>query len=134
MPETRTIDPAHAADLYALFDDHDVIDPNPSMDDTTTAHNWVVLGSVPSRTSRWHERYWMVLRDADDAIWGIEYGVGLTEAQEDDLPWKEIRSPLPLRRLYPHTVTTTEYRTEPAGRGFAMPAVAQHGLDPGQAR
>lgn len=108
-----TIDPAQAADLYALFDDHDVITAD-VQDDTNTAHNWVVLGSAPSRTSRWHERYWMVLRDADDQTWGVEYGVDLTENQEDDLPWDYASKPLELTRLYPHRVTTTEWREKPA--------------------
>jgi hypothetical protein len=110
----KTIDPEHAADVYALFDDHGVIDENPPLDDNNVAHGWVLLGSVPSRQSRWHEKYWMLLRDADDALWGLEYGVGLTEDQEDDLPWRDHAGPLPLVRLYPHTVTTVEYRTKPA--------------------
>jgi len=110
---TKMIDPRHAADLYALFDDHGDIDDS-YQDDTNTAHNWVVLGSTPSRQSRWHERYWMVLRDADDALWGLEYGVGLVEDVEDDLPWDDARQPMALTRLYPHTVTTVEYRTKPA--------------------
>lgn len=112
---TKTIDPQHAADLFALFDDHGVIDDDdPVQDDTTTMHEWVLLGSTPSRQSRWHEKYWMVLRDADDALWGLEYGVGLTEDQEDDLPWDRATKPLPLTRLYPHAVTTVEYRTKSA--------------------
>lgn len=105
---TKTIDPQHAADLFALFDDHGEIDDN------YVAHGWVVLGSAPTRQSRWHERYWMVPRDADDALWGLEYGVGLVEDVEDDLPWDGHPGPLPLARLYPHTVTTVEYRTKPA--------------------
>lgn len=111
---TKTIDPEHAADLFELFDDHGVIDDDPPQDDTTTAREWTVLGSTPSRQSRWHERYWMVLRDADDALWGLEYGVGLTEDQEDDHPWDGATGPLSLVRLYPHAVTTVEYRTAPA--------------------
>lgn len=106
----KTIHPQHAADLYALFDDHGVIERD-FQDDTNTLHEWIVLGSVPSRTSRWHERYWMVLENVDGETYGLEYGVGLTEDQEDDLPWYGATRPLPLTRLYPHTVTTVEYRT-----------------------
>jgi hypothetical protein len=112
-PTKKTIPAEHARDLYALFDDHGVIDDNPPLDDTSVAHDWLVLGSTLSRISRWHERYWMLLRNADDEVWGLEYGVGLTEDQEDDLPWEHARGELPLTRLYPYAVTTVEYRTKP---------------------
>lgn len=111
----KTISAEHATDLYELLDgDNGIIDDDPVQDDTTTMHEWVVLGSAPSRTSRWHERYWLVLRNIDDEVWGIEYGIGLTENQEDDLPWEDGPDELKLTRLYPHVVTTTEYRTSPA--------------------
>lgn len=109
-----TIDAEHAADLYELFDDHGVIDTDPPLDEDHTAHGWTLLGSTSSRTSRWHERYWMVIRDSNGDDWGIEYGVGLTENQEDDLPWERGRDQIPLVRLYPHKVVRVEYRRQPA--------------------
>jgi hypothetical protein len=110
----KTISAEHATDLYELLDgDNGTVDPNPPLDDNFVAHNWVVLGSAPSRTSRWHERYWLVLRADDDTVWGIEYGIGLTENQEDDLPWEDGPDELQLTRLYPHEVTTVTYQTKP---------------------
>lgn len=107
---TKTITPEQARDLYRLFDDHELLDE----EDQSTEHGWTVLGSTPSgNDGRWHERYWMLLRDSDGATWGVKYGVGLTEDQEDDLPWDHRRGPLPLVRLYPHEVRRVEYRTEP---------------------
>lgn len=109
---TKTIDPQHAADLYELLDyEHGKTNPSPPMDDTCVAHEWVLIGSTHIRTARWEERYWLVLRDADDVTWGIQYGIGLTECQDDYLPWKERTDPLQLTQLYPHEVTTVEYRT-----------------------
>lgn len=35
------------------------------------------------------------------------------EEQEHDYPWEHF-DPVPLTRLYPHTVTTTVYKTRPA--------------------
>lgn len=71
-------------------------------------------GGAPNRTTRWHERYWLVLRDRAGDLWGLDYGVGLTEYQEDDLPWEGAADdkPLPLVRLTAREVTTTVY--EPA--------------------
>lgn len=83
-----------------------------------TAGPWTLVSDVEdaphSRTSRWHEKYWLVVRNADGDTYGLEYGVGLTENQEDDLPWDRAADDkqMPLRRLYAHTVTTTEYSTK----------------------
>ncbi len=60
-------------------------------------------------TGRWHERYWMVLRDADGVLWGVEYGVGLTENQEDDHPWDRGGGPIPLVRLDRRERIVVEY-------------------------
>ena len=106
-----TISAEHAKDLFHLYDDHA---PLPE-DEQDHAHGWTVLGSSPSgRDGRWHERYWMLLRNEAGETYGVEYGVGLTEDQEDDYPWSWGTSDIPLLRLYPHTVTTVKYRTKPA--------------------
>lgn len=84
-----------------------------------TAGPWTIVGATDShysRQSRWHNRYWLVVRDGNGNDWGIEYGIGLTENQEHDLPWDDVPDDrqLPLVRLYPQEVTTVEYRTRPA--------------------
>jgi hypothetical protein len=90
-----------------------------------TAGPWTLVIDVEdaphNRTSRWHERYWLVVRDAQGDTYGIEYGVGLTENQEDDLPWDHVSDDreLKLTRLFPHPVTTTVYRREPVPGGDA---------------
>jgi hypothetical protein len=109
----KTIDPQHAADLYELLDsEHGATYDH--QDDTNTAHEWILRGSTPARTSRWHKIYWLVLENEAGEFWGLLYGTGLTESHEDDLPWEETEQLLPLTRLYPHTVTRTEYRKVPA--------------------
>lgn len=107
-----TIDPRHAADLYAEFDDHDEL---LTETEQVTMHGWTVIGSAADGQSRWHDDYWMLLRDADGATWGVAYGLGLTENQEDSLPWERGDRPLPLVRLYPREVTTVEWRRTPVG-------------------
>jgi hypothetical protein len=103
---SKTISPDHAAALYEA-EDGEFID------------TWARIGNEEddpkSRTSRWHERYWLLLRDEDGATWGLEYGVGLTEDQENDYPWEQYGTerPLPLTRLYAHEVTTIEWSTKP---------------------
>lgn len=107
---------ANAADLYA----------DGLGNDGNEAGDWTLVGNVEardnySRQSRWHDRYWLVVRNATGETFGLEYGIGLTENQEDDLPWERgyggaaaVDKVLPLTRLYPHTVTRVEYRTSPA--------------------
>lgn len=106
-----TISAAHAAALFALYWDNGLL----PVKDQREAHGWIVLGSTPSgRDGRWHERFWMLLRNDAGEVYGVEYGVGLTEDQEDDHPWERGQADLPLTRLHAHTVTTVEYRTKPA--------------------
>jgi hypothetical protein len=39
--------------------------------------------------SRWTGRYRLIIRRvADGALFAIDYGLGLTEYQDDDLPWE----------------------------------------------
>lgn len=83
-------------------------------DEGATAGPWTVLGSSQTDQGRWHDRYWLVLADQAGDTWGLRYGIGLTENQEDDLPWEDHDGPLQLTRLYPHEVTRVEYRTTPA--------------------
>lgn len=108
---TPTITPDEAAELYdELAWAHDTL---VSAETPPTAGPWTLVGSSHKRESRWHNRYWLIVRDQDGADWGVEYGIGLTEIQENDLPWDNARGPLPLTRLYPHTVTNVQYRTKP---------------------
>lgn len=108
-----TINASTAAELYADGEGND----------GNEAGDWVLVGDVEdaphSRTSRWHEKYWLVVRNAEGETFGLEYGIGLTEDQEEDLPWEfgDSDRELTLTRLYPHTVTTTVYRTKPAEVG-----------------
>lgn len=98
----KTIRPEETAELYELADGE-------------TRYGWTRVGTDDkhySRQSRWHNRYWLVLRDDTGDTWGLEYGIGLTEDQENDLPWEGRSKPVPLHRLYPHTVTRVEYRED----------------------
>lgn len=99
-----TITRDEAGDLYA--------DGEGRTDDTAGSWSLVVdVEDAPhNRTSRWHERYWLVVRNADGELFGIEYGRGLTETQEDDLPWERDGNPLNLVPLVAEEVTTTRYR------------------------
>lgn len=114
-PDLRpTITAAQAAELYA----------DGCGEDGDQAGGWTLVGDIEAhghhnRQSRWHDRYWLVVRNADGETYGVEYGIGLTENQEDDLPWPSYSNNVPgdrelkLTRLYPHTVTTTVYRRDP---------------------
>jgi len=90
--------------------------------DGDTIDGWTLVGDAQEhdeRQSRWHQRYWLVVRDHEGATWGLSYGLGLTEYQENDFPWDSYSASatpdteLPLTRLYPHTITRVEYRTKP---------------------
>lgn len=92
-------------------------------EDGDTVDGWTLVGQAqdhPHRKSRWHQRYWLIVRDHEDAFWGLDFGLGSTEMQENDFPWDSYYSKatsdteLPLTRLYPHTITRTEYRSKPA--------------------
>lgn len=111
--EKPTITALDAASLYSDMEGRpgDTAGPWTLVIDTEDAPH--------SRTSRWHEKYWLVVRDEQGETYGLEYGIGLTENQEDSLPWEGVPDDrdLPLTRLYAHTVTTTVYRHEPAQDG-----------------
>lgn len=103
---SRTILAEHAAEL------HEIDEPG------TTAGPWTHVGRQHVRTSRWHEYYYLVVRDETGGHWGVLFGEGLTESQEHNLPWEDDESAeLPLTRLYPHEVIRVEYRTKPTGGG-----------------
>lgn len=105
-----TIRAAAAEELYADGEGQD----------GDTIDGWTLVGDAQDheeRQSRWHQRYWLIVRDHEDACWGLSYGHGLTEDQENDLPWEDIDRDgdrkLPLTRLYPHTFIRIEFRTTP---------------------
>lgn len=91
--------------------------------DGDTADGWTLVGAAQEhkqRHSRWHQRYWLIVRDHEGNCWGVGYGLGLTECQENDLPWEgpydhrtNADAMLPLTRLYPHTITQVKYSTKP---------------------
>lgn len=102
---TKTIDPDAAAELFELEDD-----------DSRGYGGFFRVASQHVRTARWEEIYYLVLSEAETGdVYGLEYRQGLTESQETEYPWEESEAPLSLVRLYPHEVTTVEYRTRPAG-------------------
>jgi hypothetical protein len=114
--DTNTIRAAAAEELYA----------DGEGEDGDTIDGWTLVGAAQGhkeRQSRWHQRYWLVVRDHEDAHWGVSYGLGLTEYQEHDFPWSSYSATatpdtmLPLTRLYPHTVTSVRYRTKPQADG-----------------
>ncbi len=79
---------------------------------------WTLVGGANShrhRQSRWHQRYWLVVRNGQGEIYGVDFGYGLTENQENDLPWEDVPDgrDMTLVRLYRHIVTKTVYRTTP---------------------
>jgi hypothetical protein len=107
-----TIDPQHAQELYWQLHDGN----GELSDGSITEGPWTLIGSSLDDVGRWHTRYWLIVRDEAGDTWGLVYGIGLTEHQEDDLPWeRRSRSgPLELTRLYPREVTRVEYGTKPA--------------------
>lgn len=64
---------------------------------------------------RWMQGITIVMSDPDGAFWGLDYDRGLTENQDSHYPWQGSwggeRKDVELTRLYPHTITTVEYRT-----------------------
>lgn len=100
--ETRTIDPDDAEALQCA-------------DDGSLAGEWAKAADQHKSSHRLCDRFWLVLRHSDGTYWGLAYYIGKAEMQEHDLPWEKTDSPLELTRLYPHEVTSVEYRTtEPA--------------------
>lgn len=95
---TKTIDPSDAQDLMWN-------------EDGTTFDDWTRLTDILKETRRWYESRILVLRHADGSVWGLNYSKGMTEQQESEYPWDDLAGPVPLTRLYPHEVTTIEYRT-----------------------
>lgn len=78
-------------------------------DDGDTAGPWIRVTDQFIRQGRWHNFHYLVLGNEDGEFWGLLYGVGLTEYQENQYPWEGDRS-LDLIRVYPHATTTVEYR------------------------
>lgn len=89
----KTIDVQHAADLFDL-----------GAEETSCPWRWIA--DVRARRNG-AGRYMVVRPDPDDGThWGVLYAPG-------GYPWDDLTlQSLPLTRLYPHTVTTVEWRTE----------------------
>lgn len=79
---------------------------------------WTYVTDQKNGSGRWREHHTMVVADEQGQHWGVEYAVGLTEMQDHEYPWRGVADghQIPLRRLYPHTVTTIKYKTEPGGK------------------
>jgi hypothetical protein len=98
---TAYIDPELAEDLY-------------ESDDGDKIAGWTRITDRRDGNRRWMEDHTLIITDPEGLAWGLHYQVGLTEDQEDELPWRGTGDePLALIRLYPHTVTRTVYRTAP---------------------
>jgi hypothetical protein len=81
--------------------------------------DWTLVGGAldhEHRQSRWHQRQWLIVRNRAGEFYGLDFGVGLTEDQEDEFPWRDRPTDhgLSMTRLYPHEVTRVEYRSTPA--------------------
>ncbi len=115
---TKTIPAGTAEELYELLNDHGHVDPNVRADETTSVDGWTLIGSQATGSGRWHADYLLIVRDDMGATWGLPYGIGLTEEQENELPWRETWQQTDggcrLVRVYPHEVTRVEYRHQPA--------------------
>lgn len=106
LASTRIVSPKEARAL------HDMLT---HADDGEQYFGWTRLAKQNTDTTRWHAWYRLVLRDPAGDVWGLAFGEGLTENQEDELPWERGEEPVKLVRLYPHTVTRVEWRDKPAG-------------------
>lgn len=102
MAETKTLDAAYAKDLYEEL---------AWTSDGETHDGWTRVTEVDRDKSRWVQWKTLVLADRDGALWGLEFGQGLTEMQDHVYPWEYDR-PVDLVRLYAHEVRSVEYRTE----------------------
>ena len=112
MTDTNAkIEASDAQELYEALDGNDeYLSPG---DPVTRVGPWTLVGSSGIDDGRWHYRYYLVVQDEEGSTWGLRYGIGLTEDQEDDLPWEDAVGSLDLTRLYPYVVTRVEYRRSP---------------------
>lgn len=98
--------------------------------DGDTIDGWTLVGGAQDhkeRQSRWHQQYWLVVENAEGETWGVGYGIGLTENQENDFPWEAYtgdEATLPLTRLHRHVTTSVKYSTKPAAEPTAIEAYA----------
>lgn len=83
--------------------------------DGGTHGEWTRVANQRIGSSRWMEQHYLVVTNGD-GFFGVLYELGLTESQENDLPWEKGMwstaepGPIALVRLVPHVVTRTEYR------------------------
>lgn len=107
-----TIEPEHAEALYDALSDNGHEEP---IGHGLVVGPWILIGSSATEDGRWHQRFYLIVGDEAGDTWGLRYGIGLTEEQEDDLPWEDACGcPLPLVRLYAQEVTRIEWRERPA--------------------
>lgn len=99
----KTLPPSIAAELYESEDG-----------ERDASGAWARIAKQHIRTGRWFEQYYLVVSEEPDVFWGVDFNEGLTEEQENDLPWQMGMDAVPLVRLYPREVISTEYRTKPA--------------------
>ena len=105
---SETIAPEIAEELYELDDDF-----------FTEDGEWKRITKIEGDKGRWRQSMKLIIqRASDDTYWSFNYQVGLTENCDHSFPWRagwstaEV-SPVRINRVYPHDVTTTEWRSKP---------------------
>lgn len=49
--------------------------------------DWRYVAQERQGSRRWMEDWILVIERADDTFWAIDYSVGLTENQDNEIPW-----------------------------------------------
>lgn len=75
------------------------------------AGDFTYITTKKAGARRWAQSVTIVVSDTAGAHWGLTYDEGLTEEQPNEYPWRD-GGTCELTRLYPHTITRTEYRTK----------------------
>jgi hypothetical protein len=103
MTETRTISACDAETLAFA---------NP----TVASGPWTYVAEQDNGSGRWSSHHTLVVKHDEGSYWGLDYEMGLTEYQEHEFPWERVGDDeqLPMVRLFPREVTTTEYLTRQA--------------------
>lgn len=105
---SETIAPEIAEELYDISDNK-----------LTENGEWMRVTKVDGDNGRWRQYMELVIqRTSDGTHWAFGYEIGLTENCEHSFPWRREwgqteASPVEIERVYPHEVTTVEWRTKP---------------------
>lgn len=101
-PAPKTISMDLAETLYELYDGQQ-------------EDGWTRVCEQSHGARRWQERRTLVIQDPEGYYWGFSYDIGLTENQDNDMPWDrnwkgEVKETLELFPLKPYEKTIVEYR------------------------